>query len=82
MTLSSIQRKDPVPAEIEAGKKYFYCPCNKSSSGVFCDGSHKGSEHSSIPIISTETKIVYLCACRQSNVLPYCDGSHVHPPRA
>ncbi len=81
MPLRAIQRKDPVPAELEEGKKYFYCPCSKSSSGVFCDGSHKGTEISSIPIIAAENKTVYLCACRQSRGLPYCDGSHINPPR-
>jgi len=29
--------------KIEAGKKYFFCTCEKSANYPFCDGSHKGS---------------------------------------
>ena len=77
--LHLIQKKEPHPLELEPGKKYFYCPCGRSGTGLFCDGAHKGTDQSSILIVSEEVKAVYLCACRKSKALPYCDGTHVNP---
>ena len=77
--LNLIQKKEPYPLELEPRKKYYYCPCGRSETGLLCDGAHKGTDQSSILIVSDEAKVVYLCACRKSNALPYCDGAHVNP---
>ena len=35
----------PSPAiNLEANKEYYYCTCGKSEDGIFCNGSHKGTE--------------------------------------
>lgn len=72
----TIASKAPYGVEVEAGKKYFWCACGKSSTQPFCDGSHKGSEFTPIEFLASETKKIFFCGCKHSNNTPLCDGSH------
>ena len=38
--------KTPFPVKLEAGSDYFWCSCGQSKQQPFCDGSHKGTQHS------------------------------------
>ena len=67
---------EPIAVDVEKGKNYFWCACGKSKKQPFCDGSHQGSEFSSIKYTADESKTVYFCHCKQTNNQPFCDGSH------
>jgi len=66
----------PIPVEVEAGKKYFYCTCGQSKKQPFCDGSHSGTDFKPTLIEVEETKTIYFCGCRASKKGHLCDGSH------
>ena len=34
----------PIPTDLKAGEKYYFCTCGQSSGQPFCDGSHKGTD--------------------------------------
>ena len=67
----------PVKLTLEANKTYHFCTCGKSTDGVLCDGSHKGTEFVPTQFTVEKTNEYYLCACKKSKNLPFCDGSHV-----
>jgi len=39
-----IAQKSPAPADVKAGKNYFWCACGQSKNQPFCDGSHAGTD--------------------------------------
>jgi len=71
-----IAQKAPIPADVEAGKSYFWCACGRSKSQPFCDGSHKGTDFTPVKWTATDTKRVFFCACKHTKGQPLCDGSH------
>ena len=71
-----IAAKNPIPVEVEEGKKYFFCSCGASQSQPFCDGAHSGTEFSPIAFVAEKTGTAYFCQCKASGKVPYCDGSH------
>ena len=71
-----IAAKAPVKADLEAGKKYFWCRCGRSNSQPFCDGSHKGTGLSPLAFVAEETGAKALCRCKSSANAPFCDGTH------
>lgn len=40
MSKPEIAGTAPLPLEVEAGKRYFWCACGKSKTQPLCDGSH------------------------------------------
>lgn len=66
----------PKAIELEAGKKYLMCSCGKAAEGVFCDGSHKGTECKPKPVTVEKTKQYHICMCKSSDNFPFCDGTH------
>ncbi len=71
-----ITQKSPFAVELEAGKKYYWCACGRSSKQPFCDGSHQGTGIEPAAFTAEKTGTAYLCGCKHSNNKPYCDGSH------
>ena len=71
-----IAQKAPYPAEVEAGKTYFWCACGLSQKQPYCDGSHKATSLAPLKFTAEATKKVWLCGCKQSANKPFCDGSH------
>jgi len=65
----------PYPVELEAGR-YFWCKCGASKKQPYCDGSHKGTEFTPLPVEIDTPKKVYLCGCKHTKNPPFCDGSH------
>src|SRR5256885_11779547 len=49
-------QKEPYGVNVEAGKRYFWCACGRSSSQPFCDGSHKGTGFTPIPLTAAATQ--------------------------
>ncbi len=68
-------KKSPYVMELEADT-YYWCSCGKSANQPFCDGSHKGTEFSPVPLELTEKTQVAFCGCKHSKDAPRCDGSH------
>jgi len=66
----------PVKVTLEANKEYYFCRCGKGEKGVFCNGSHKGTEFTPLPFKTEKAGEYYLCGCKKSANQPYCDGSH------
>jgi len=66
----------PYVMQVEAGKKYFWCSCGKSSKQPLCDGSHQGTDFSPVRYDATVDKRVFFCGCKVSKKQPLCDGSH------
>lgn len=71
-----IAQKAPYPAEVEAGKSYFWCACGQSKNQPFCDGSHKGTSFTPLKWTAPETKTAWFCGCKQTAGTPLCDGTH------
>ncbi len=76
MAEPTIAQKAPYPVDVEAGKKYFWCACGKSTNQPFCDGSHQDSEFLPHAYEAEESKTLYFCGCKQTNGVPLCDGTH------
>jgi len=71
-----VAAKQPMPVELEAGKRYAWCACGKSSNQPFCDGAHRGSEFSPVIFTAEESKTAYMCMCKHTNKPGFCDGAH------
>ena len=76
MSTPDIQRKTPLPVDVEEGRKYFWCSCGKSDRQPFCDGSHQGTEFLPLTYVAETTRTLYFCACKHTRGAPLCDGSH------
>jgi CDGSH-type Zn-finger protein len=55
---------------------YFWCACGRSANQPFCDGSHRGTEHTPVQFKIDNQQDVWLCQCKHSENKPFCDGSH------
>ncbi|GLQ07121.1 CDGSH iron-sulfur domain-containing protein [Sneathiella chinensis] len=66
----------PMKVRVEAGKRYLWCSCGRSSTQPFCDGSHKGTGLRPVRFTPEQDDEVYLCMCKQTGNRPYCDGTH------
>eukprot|EP01060_Flectonema_neradi_P008030 TRINITY_DN1572_c3_g1_i1.p1 TRINITY_DN1572_c3_g1~~TRINITY_DN1572_c3_g1_i1.p1 ORF type:complete len:448 (+),score=123.13 TRINITY_DN1572_c3_g1_i1:42-1346(+) len=75
--------RGPIPYEVEAGKKYFWCSCGYSQNQPFCDGSHNainkqhGSKFFPKAFSAEKSETVLFCGCRRSEEPPICDGTHI-----
>ena len=69
-------QKTPYAVDCEAGKKYFWCSCGRSSNQPFCDGSHKDTSFTPVPWEAEESGRKFFCGCKLSEGQPFCDGSH------
>ena len=67
---------NPIGVDVVEGKSYFWCTGGKSLKQPFCDGSHKGTEFSSLVYKAEQSKKVFFCTCKQTKDQPLCDGSH------
>ena len=67
---------NPIGVDVVEGKSYFWCTCGKSLKQPFCDGSHKGTEFSSLVYKAEQSKKVFFCTCKQTKDQPLCDGSN------
>jgi len=76
MSKAKIAGPGPIPVEVEAGKKYFWCSCGESKNQPFCDGSHAGSDFVPQVFEAEKDGKVFFCACKQNANGPLCDGSH------
>ena len=66
----------PKGTTLEAGVEYLICACGKSKDGMFCDGSHEGSDCQPKKIVVQKTKPYQICLCKSSKNFPFCDGTH------
>lgn len=76
MTDAVIAQKSPYPLEVEAGRKYAWCACGRSSAQPWCDGSHKGTRLAPTVFIAEKSETLWLCGCKHSHEPPFCDGTH------
>jgi CDGSH-type Zn-finger protein len=77
-----IANRSPLPVEVEAGRRYWWCSCGASKSQPFCDGSHKGSAFTPVELVAERSERVWLCGCKRTAGRPFCDGSHKALPAA
>jgi len=71
-----IAAKNPIKAEFEAGKTYYWCTCGLSKKQPFCDGSHKSTSLTPQAFTAESDGDAYLCQCKASANPPFCDGTH------
>ena len=76
MAEPTVAQKAPYPVDVEAGKKYFWCACGKSTNQPFCDGSHQDTEFLPHAYEAEESKTLYFCGCKRTEGVPLCDGTH------
>ncbi|MFT4546162.1 MAG: CDGSH-type Zn-finger protein [Verrucomicrobiales bacterium] len=80
MSKPTVADNKPIPVELTAGEKYFFCACGKSSNQPFCDGSHKGTGFGPKAFVAEKDGKAFLCQCKQTANAPFCDGSHSSIP--
>ena len=76
MTEAVPAQKAPYAADVEAGRKYFWCACGRSKKQPFCDGSHQGTGLTPVPYEAKKSGQVFFCGCKATGKKPLCDGSH------
>ena len=76
MSTADIPQKSPLPEDVEAGPKYFWCSCGNSNRQPFCDGAHQGTDFLPLTYTAETTRTLYFCACKHTRDAPLCDGSH------
>ncbi len=76
MTPAKIADTRPLPVELKAGEKVWWCACGRSQNQPFCDGSHQGSGMAPVALQVEQTQTYYFCLCKRTGNPPLCDGSH------
>lgn len=76
MAEPEIAQKSPYAVELREGKNYAWCACGLSATQPFCDGSHKGGEHTPVVFKAARDETVWLCGCKRTGDRPRCDGTH------
>lgn len=76
MDKPNIAARAPMPVEVEAGKRYFWCACGLSDNQPFCDGSHKGTGFAPVQYEPTQDGTAVFCCCKHTGNAPLCDGTH------
>lgn len=71
-----VAQSSPYPLDVEAGRKYAWCACDRSQSQPLCDGSHKDTGFAPLIFTAERTETIYLCGCKHTRKPPRCDGSH------
>ncbi len=71
-----IAEKKPAKANLKSGEKYFWCACGRSANQPFCDGSHRGTGLTPMPVTVDEDAEAWLCQCKATGNPPFCDGTH------
>jgi len=76
VTECHIAQYGPYPTDVEAGQTYHWCPCGRSKTQPFCDGSHKDTDFQPYAWTAVAQGIAYFCGCKSCKSVPLCDGSH------
>ena len=71
-----VSQKAPFGVAVEAGKRYFWCACGRSSNQPFCDGSHKDTGITPILFTADKSEELWFCGCKATGGKPFCDGTH------
>jgi CDGSH iron-sulfur domain-containing protein 3 len=69
-------QKSPYKVDLEAGKKYWWCVCGRSTKQPYCDGSHKDTGLQPLMFQAEKTGAAWLCGCKSTAKKPFCDGTH------
>ncbi|MEQ8371047.1 MAG: CDGSH iron-sulfur domain-containing protein [Alphaproteobacteria bacterium] len=77
-----IAQRGPYAVPVQAGQRYFWCRCGRSTKQPFCDGSHAGTAFTPLPYEAKDDKTLYFCGCKRTANQPLCDGSHNTLPAA
>ena len=72
-----VARKGPFGVVVEIGKTYWWCACGRSTSQLFCDGSHKGTDFEPVRYVAEDDVMVAFCGCKRSRYKPRCDDTHI-----
>ncbi|HBH05334.1 MAG TPA: hypothetical protein DDX92_01870 [Flavobacteriales bacterium] len=76
MKLPNRAGDNPIPVELEEGKRYAWCTCGLSEKQPFCDGKHRTTDFTPLIHQASKSSKVYFCTCKQTANGPFCDGSH------
>lgn len=76
MSKPKIAAREPMPVNLEAGKRYLWCSCGRSQTQPFCDMSHKGTGLKPVPFTAEKDGEAWLCMCKHTGDAPFCDGTH------
>lgn len=76
MSAPVVAAQSPIAVEVEAGKRYWWCACGKSTTQPFCDGSHKGTQFVPMQWTAPATTTAWFCTCKSTKSAPMCDGTH------
>ncbi len=71
-----VAERSPAEVTLEAGKRYAWCACGRSTKQPFCDGTHKETDLRPVVFTAEKSETVWLCRCKQTGDRPFCDGTH------
>lgn len=77
MEKPKVAGNSPRMLKLEAGERYAWCACGRSSNQPWCDGSHQVTGITPHVFLADESVARAMCMCKQSKNPPFCDGSHL-----
>ena len=76
MSEAIVAQRGPFAVELQAGRNYASCACERSARQPYCDGSHQTTALQPLIFQAERDGTAWLRGCKTTGARPFCDGSH------